>query len=66
MSDKYKIRDNDKAYFLTSTVAGWVDVLTMSNHKMLLINSLYSSARDYASMHGLLDMCVVGPKPLII
>ena len=26
MSDKYKIRDVDKAYFLTLTVVGWIDV----------------------------------------
>ena len=40
MSDKYKIRDVDKAYFLTLTVAGWIDVFTHKNHKLLLIDSL--------------------------
>jgi REP element-mobilizing transposase RayT len=40
MSEKYKIRDNDKAYFLTSTVVGWIDLFTRPNHKMLLVNSL--------------------------
>jgi putative transposase len=40
MSDKYKIRDIDKAYFVTLTVVGWVDVFTRRNHKLLLIESL--------------------------
>lgn len=40
MSDKYKIRDIDKAYFVTITVVGWIDVFTRKNHKQLLIDSL--------------------------
>lgn len=40
MSDKYKIRDNDKAYFITSTIVGWIDVFTRANHKMLIVQSL--------------------------
>jgi hypothetical protein len=40
MSDKYKIRDNDKAYFITSTIVGWIDVFTRPNHKMLIVQSL--------------------------
>jgi|WetSurMetagenome_2_1015567.scaffolds.fasta_scaffold410727_1 putative transposase len=40
MSDKYKIREIDKAYFVTLTVAGWIDVFTRKNHKLLLIESL--------------------------
>jgi putative transposase len=40
MSDKYKIRDIDKAYFVTLTVVDWVDVFTRNNHKLLLIDSL--------------------------
>jgi hypothetical protein len=34
MSEKYKIRDNDKAYFITSTVVGWIDLFTRPNHKI--------------------------------
>lgn len=30
MSDKYKIYDNSKAYFLTLTVVGWIDVLLVT------------------------------------
>ena len=40
MSDKYKVWDNEKAYFLTLTVVGWIDVFTRKNHKLALIKSL--------------------------
>ena len=33
MSDKYKIRDNDKAYFVTLTIVGWIDVFTRKEQK---------------------------------
>ena len=32
MSDKLKIRDKDKAYFITLTTVGWIDVFTRPNH----------------------------------
>jgi REP element-mobilizing transposase RayT len=40
MSDKYKIREKEKAYFVTLTTVGWVDIFTRPNHKLLIINSL--------------------------
>lgn len=40
MSDKYKIRDKDKAYYLTLTTVAWVDIFTRTNHKLLIANSL--------------------------
>jgi len=40
MSDKYKIYDPDKAYFLTLTVVGWIDIFTRKNHKLLIVKSL--------------------------
>jgi REP element-mobilizing transposase RayT len=40
MSDKYKICDQGKAYFLTLTIVGWIDVFTRKNHKMVIIDSL--------------------------
>jgi REP element-mobilizing transposase RayT len=40
MSDKYKIRDHGKAYFLTLTITGWVDVFTRKNQKLLIMKSL--------------------------
>ncbi len=33
MSDKYKIRDNDKAYFVTLTIIDWIDVFTRKEQK---------------------------------
>lgn len=40
MSDKYKIHDIDKAYFVTLTVVNWIDVFTRRNHKLLMVDSL--------------------------
>ena len=40
MSDKYKIHEEDKAYFLTMTVVNWIDVFTRKNHKMAIVDSL--------------------------
>lgn len=40
MSDKYKITDEDKAYFVTLTTVDWIDVFTRVNHKKLIADSL--------------------------
>jgi len=40
MSDKYRIPDKDRAYFLTMTVVGWIDLFTRPSHKLLIVNSL--------------------------
>jgi len=40
MSEKYKIHDNSKTYFITMTTVGWVDVFTRKNHKLTIVNSL--------------------------
>ncbi len=40
MSEKYKISDQRKAYFLTMTVVGWIDVFTRKSHKLTIIESL--------------------------
>ena len=40
MSDKYRIWDQRKAYFLTLTVVGWIDVFTKKNLKLTIIDSL--------------------------
>ncbi len=37
MSEKNKIWDQKKAYFLTLTVVGWIDVFTRKNHKLIII-----------------------------
>jgi hypothetical protein len=43
MSDKYKMRENEKAYFVTLTVVDWLDVFTRKNHKLKLVESLIYS-----------------------
>ena len=40
MSEKYKIRDNNKAHFVTLTVVEWIDVFTRNNHKIKIVESL--------------------------
>jgi REP element-mobilizing transposase RayT len=40
MSDKYRIWDQRKVYFLTLTVVGWIDVFTRKTYKMTIIESL--------------------------
>ena len=40
MSDKYKMYEKDKPYFITMTIVGWIDVFTRKNHKLLIIKSL--------------------------
>ena len=40
MSDKYKMHETEKAYFLTMTVVGWIDVFTRKSHKLAIVNSL--------------------------
>jgi len=40
MSEKYKIWDQRKAYFLTLTVVGWIDVFTRKSHKLTIVESL--------------------------
>ena len=40
MSDKYKIHEDDKAYFITMTTVGWIDVFTRKNHKQTIVESL--------------------------
>jgi len=40
MGFKYKIYDQSKAYFLTFTVVGWVDVFSRKRYKDIIIDSL--------------------------
>jgi len=40
MSDKYKMHEEEKAYFLTLTVVDWIDVFTRRNHKLAIVDSL--------------------------
>ncbi len=40
MSTKYKVKDNAKPYFVTTTIVGWLDVFTREVQKKKLIESL--------------------------
>ena len=40
MSDKYKIKENEKACFVTLTVVDWVDVFTRKDLKLKIVESL--------------------------
>jgi REP element-mobilizing transposase RayT len=40
MSTKYKVKDTDKAHFITITVVEWIDLFTRYNHRNTVINSL--------------------------
>ncbi len=40
MSDKYKITDDQSAYFITMTTVGWIDIFTRKNHKIAIVDSL--------------------------
>ena len=40
MSTKYKATMPDRAYFVTITTVGWIDVFTRVNQKQAIINSL--------------------------
>lgn len=40
MSTKYKVTDNERAYFITTTIVGWVDLFTRKNHRRAIIESL--------------------------
>ena len=43
MSDKYKMRENEKTCFVTLTVVDWLDVFTRKNHKLKLVESFIYS-----------------------
>src|SRR4051812_36828866 len=40
MSEKYKIRDQDRAYYVTFATEQWVDVFTRQEYRDIVISSL--------------------------
>ena len=40
MTDKYRIADKEKAYFMTMTVVNWIDVFTRKTINFLVEDSL--------------------------
>jgi putative transposase len=51
MSTKYKIRDNQKLYFLSFAVVAWVDVFTRKDYKDIFLDSL-----KYCQQHKGLEL----------
>ena len=52
MSRKYKIRDQDKLYFVTFTVIAWLDVFTRQEYRDIFLDSL-----RYCQKHKGLEVC---------
>jgi len=52
MSRKYKIRDQDKLYFVTFTVIQWIDLFTRQEYRDIFLDSL-----RYCQKHKGLDLC---------
>lgn len=40
MSEKYKVRDQDKLYFITFSVVQWIDVFSRAEYRDLLLESI--------------------------
>ena len=40
MSEKYKITEQERAYFVTLTIAGWIDLFTRKEIKCIVIDSI--------------------------
>ena len=40
MSDKYKMHEKEKAYFVTLTVVDWVDIFSRKSYKIKILESL--------------------------
>ena len=53
MSDKYKATDLEKAYFLTTTVVGWIDLFTWKRNRDIIVNALkYCQANKGLEIYG--------------
>jgi putative transposase len=46
MSEKYKVRDQDRPYFITFAVEAWVDVFTRRLYKDIVLDSLRFCQRE--------------------
>lgn len=46
MSRKYKIRDDTKLYFITTTIVNWIDVFTRRQYKEIVMDSLRYCIRE--------------------
>ena len=61
MTDKYKIWDNEKAYFLTLTVVGWIDVFTR-NPIEITSNKFFIEKLEYIHNNPVEELIVERPE----
>ncbi|MBK8671928.1 MAG: hypothetical protein IPN93_02760 [Bacteroidetes bacterium] len=40
MSRKYKFKDNEKLYFVSFAVVGWIDLFIRNEYKEILVESI--------------------------
>ncbi|WP_192346236.1 transposase [Algoriphagus sp. Y33] len=52
MSRKYKIRDQERLYFVTFTIVEWIDLFTRKHYRDILVDSL-----KYCQNNKGLDLC---------
>lgn len=46
MSEKYKVKDQEKSYFITFSIVYWIDVLTRGEYIDILLESLKYCQRE--------------------
>jgi putative transposase len=46
MSEKYKVRDQDRPYFITFAVTEWIDVFTRQQYKDIVLDSIRYCQRE--------------------
>jgi REP-associated tyrosine transposase len=46
-ADRYKIEDQEATYFLTLTIVNWIDLFTREDYRIILVDSLRFSIRNY-------------------
>lgn len=49
MGFHYKVYDNSRPYFITTTVVDWIDVFIRKNHKLTIVESLEYCRKTKAS-----------------
>jgi hypothetical protein len=54
MSEKYKVHDQDRPYFITFAVEKWIDVFTRQQYKTSLLphSNIANNTKDLSSMPG--------------
>ena len=57
MSEKYKVRNPEGIYFVTTTIVNWIDLLTRPVYKHILVDTFkYSQKHKHLVIHGYVIM----------